>query len=154
MTANPAILEALQASLKIHWTAIVTYSREAAQFKRWGYSKLAAAACADVTEEQEHAARLMARLEFFDVAPDGAADVMTIPRHDLPAILSLNLDLESLAGNAERAGILTARETGDEITAHVFADNLDGSEKAIAEIEAAQKIIAEVGLDNYLANQV
>ena len=152
---DQSIIEALQTSLKLHWTAIATYSAQAAHFGRWGYSKLSSAAMDDVKEEQEHAARLMNRLEVFDVVSQNElANPVDFPRHDYAGILAANLLLESASATAERAAILTARQFGDEITAGVFAENLDGSEDSIIQIEAEQKVISQIGIDNYLANKV
>lgn len=151
---NPEIIVALQASLRLHWAAIANYTAQAAHFARWGYPKLATASSADANEEREHAARLLGRLETFDAAPDYTVPPVEFPRHDLPGILAANLKLAAEAAAIERAGILTARDSGDEITAQLFAENLSGSEASIAEIEATQKVISQITLENYLAAQL
>lgn len=155
VTPQNGVLDALQESVRAHWTAIHQYSILATHFARWGYSKLSSAFASDVKEEHEHLDRLLDRLEFYDVAPKFyPAAVEELPRHDFSAILEANLKLERTAAAIEEAGIKRAREKADEITAKVFAENLEGSVDAIQTITAAQRVVSQIGLDNYLANQV
>lgn len=145
---------ALQLSAKLHWLAIQQYAAQAEHFGRWGYSKLAEAARGDADEEREHLQKVMERLEFYDIQPTYDHDQPNWPRHDYEGILASNYALETSAMVAERANILVARQAGDELSALVFADLLAGSEASVREIEAAQRVIEQIGIDNYLANKV
>lgn len=149
---SPAIIEALQASTRLHWAAIEHYSTLAAHLTRLGYVALAKKANEDADDERAHLNRLLGRLEVFATAPatDHAAPVW--PRNDVPGILNRSLELEQSAAAVERAGILTAREDGDEVTAEIFSDLLESSETSIAEIETQLALIAALGLQNYLTN--
>lgn len=151
---NPAIIEALQAALRAHWTAIEAYTTQATHFARWGYGRLATAAAEDAAEERTHCNRLLERLETFAVPPayDHAAPVW--PAGDIPGILAANLALETAAAAVERAGIETAREFGDEITAKLLGKNLAGSEESIRTLEAQQFLITQTGLQNWLTTQI
>lgn len=151
---NDEIIKALQACLAAHWTAIETYASQAAHFQQWGYPKLAERAAADAEEERGHAKRLLERLEFFDQPAGFAHQPPSYPRHDYPGLLQANLSLESTAAMLERAAIQTARAVGDERTAVLLAENLEGSEASLRELAATVKVIAQIGLDNYLAAQV
>ena len=62
--------------------------------------------------------------------------------------------METAAANVETAGIITAREAGDEITAKLLTKNLAGSQDSIVAIEAQLKIISQMGIENYLASQL
>jgi bacterioferritin (cytochrome b1) len=53
----------------------------------------------------------------------------------------------------ERGGYKTAVEAGDAATAKMFAKLLKGSEDGMAEIEAIRMVIAQITVENYLANQ-
>jgi bacterioferritin (cytochrome b1) len=68
--------------------------------------------------------------------------------------LRANLSLEDAAASVERANILTCRAQGDEQSALVFSALLAGSEASIREIEGIQTAISEIGIDNFLANQM
>lgn len=148
------VVAALQQGVSLHLTAIENYQTQSAHFGRWGYSKLAAKYKEDVEEERGHLASLIERLEYYDVQPTYDHEQPSWPRHDFEGIVSSNYELESAAANFERAAVLACRQAGDERSALVFAANLEGSEASIAEIEAVQRVLEQIGTDNYLANQV
>lgn len=148
------VVDSLQLGVRLHLTAIENYQAQAAHFERWGYSKLAEKYKDDAKEERGHLKALMERLEFYDVQPTYDHDAPSWPRHDYEGILAANYALETTAAAAERAAVLACRAVGDERSALVFASNLEGSEDSVAEIEATQKVLDQIGVDNYLANQV
>jgi len=152
--APEGVIDALQASVRLHMTAIETYQSQAEHFDRWGYGKLADAARGEVEEERRHLHEVQARLEYYDVQPAYDHDQPDWPRHDFEGILAANLSLETAAAETERANVTACRAVGDEISAKIFAELLEGSEEAMAANEAKQRVIEEIGLDNYLANQV
>lgn len=149
---SPDIIEALQAAVRLHWTAVEQYAGQAAHLERQGYRRLAATVLEDAAEERSHLDRLLARLEVLETSPATDHSQPSWPRLDVLGLFQANLTLEQNAAAAERAGILTARDAGDEITAAILADLLAGSEKSIAEIEAELAIITAIGLQNYIAN--
>ena len=148
------VIDALQLSRSLHLTAIEQYQAQAEHFRRWGYSKLADAFDGDVEEERGHLKLVTGRLEFYDAAPGYAHDAPDWPRHDYVGILDANYALEAGAMNVERANVIVARNAGDELTAKVFAKLLKGSEDSVSEIEATNRVIETIGLDNFLANKV
>lgn len=148
------VIDALQTAVRMHLMAIEHYTGQAEHFARWGYSKLAKAFAEDADEERGHLSKAMARLEYYDAAPNLAHPQTEWPRHDLEGVLEANLMLEDEVAGSERAAILACRAVGDELSALVFVELLEGSEASIAEIEAVQRVIEQIGLDNYLANQV
>jgi bacterioferritin len=152
--APEGVIDALQASVRLHMTAIETYQSQAEHFDRWGYGKLADAARGEVEEERRHLHEVQARLEYYDVQPAYDHDQPDWPRHDFEGILAANLSLETAAAETERANVTACRAVGDEISAVIFTQLLEGSEEAIAANEAKQRVIEQIGVDNYLANQV
>lgn len=153
-TPPDGVIEALQNSVRLHLTAIENYQAQAEHFARWGYSKLGDKYRGDVEEERGHLALVMERLEYYDAQPTYEHDSPEWPRHDFEGILASNLDLESSAMAAERLGVMRCRTAGDELSAKIFAKLLKGSEGSVSEIEATQKVIEQIGVDNFLANQV
>lgn len=148
------VVASLQLGVSLHMTAIENYQTQAAHFARWGYAKLGSKYAEDAEEERGHLDALLKRLEYYDVQPSYSHEQPSWPRHDFEGILASNYDLETAAANAERAAVVACRNVGDEQSALIFAANLAGSEASIAEIEATQRILEQIGLDNYLANQV
>lgn len=150
---SPEIIDALQASVRLHLTAIETYTAQSAHFGRWGYEKLAERYKADAKEERGHLALAQDRLEYYDVQPACDHYEPEWPRHDLEGILSANYALELAAAEHEKNAVLICRAAGDEQSALVFATLLAGSDASVGEIEADQKVIEQIGLENFLANQ-
>jgi bacterioferritin (cytochrome b1) len=153
-SSNP-VIEALKASLNIHWQQTTSLSAQAVHLERWGYKKLANILREDAKEEHEHAMINLHRLEFFDVdyQPLVVAP-KTWTRHDMVAMIQYNLDSVREAAAAERATITAARAVGDEMTANIMIPLLHGSEDGIKLYEGYLKLIEQMGIDNFLTLQV
>jgi bacterioferritin (cytochrome b1) len=153
-SSNP-VIEALKASLNIHWQQTTSLSAQAVHLERWGYKKLANILREDAKEEHEHAMINLHRLEFFDVdyQPLVVAP-KTWTRHDMVAMIQYNLDSVREAAAAERATITAARAVGDEMTANIMIPLLHGSEDGIKLYEGYLKLIEHMGIDNFLTLHV
>ena len=141
--------------MNIHWQQTTVLSAQAVHLERWGYKKLAAVIKEDALQEHQHAMINLTRLEFFD--QDYQPLTVSPPswtRHDMVAMIKYNLDSVREASAAERATIVAARSVGDEITANMFIELLQGSEDGIALYEGFLKLIEQMGLDNFLTLQV
>jgi bacterioferritin len=152
---NPLVVELIKKSLNIHWQQTTVLTAQAEHLQRWGYKKLAAIFKADAIQEQTHAAINIKRLEFFDadyqpliIAPPSWA------RHDMVAMIKYNLASVIEASVAERTTIVAARAVGDEITANMFIELLQGSEDGIELYTGFLKLIEQMGVDNFLTLQV
>ena len=154
ITSDTSVIAALQKSVAMHLTAIEHYSTLAEHLDRWGYSQLGETYRADAEEERGHFKKCVERLEFYDVAPVLTHPAPSWPRHDFAGILDANMQLEQKTAIAERANILASRAVGDELSALVFAELLEGSEESIKDIQAVQSVIKQIGLDNYLADKI
>jgi bacterioferritin (cytochrome b1) len=149
------VIELIKKSLNIHWQQTTSLTAQAEHLDRWGYKKLAAIIKEDSRQEQEHAAINLKRLEFFDV--DYQPLVISPPvwkRHDMVAMIQYNLGAVQEASATERATIVAARSVGDEITANMFIELLQGSEDGIILYEGFLKLIEQMGIDNFLTLQV
>ena len=148
------VIDLIKKSLNIHWQQTTVLSAQAVHLERWGYKKLAALIKEDAIQEQQHAMIKLTRLEFFDadyqpltVAPPSWT------RHDMVALINYNLASVREASAAERATIVAARAVGDEITANMFIELLQGSEDGITLYEGFLKLIDQMGIDNFLTLQ-
>jgi bacterioferritin len=147
---NPAVIDALRSSLRLHWEAIEFYAAYAAWIAPQ-YRKLGEKYAADAEEERGHAKAVLDRLRYF--REPGVFDHAdpAVPTEGFESFLSEALTLETAAAMVEEANVAVCRGAGDEQSALVFAQLLAGSQASILEIEAAQATIEEIGLDNYLA---
>lgn len=152
--ARTEVIDALQSSARAHFTAVEHYASVAEHCDRWGYAKLAERFRREADDERTHLRQVMSRLEYYDVTVVFDHKFPSWPRHDFPGILAASLAMEAAAAALERVNVMACRVVGDERTTILFADLLEGSEHSIREIEAAQRVIEEIGLDNYLAAQV
>jgi len=153
--SSDAVIELIKKSLNIHWQQTTALTAQAEHLDRWGYKKLAAIIKEDSRQEQEHSAINIKRLEFFDA--DYQPLTVSTPvwkRHDMVAMIQYNLDSVREASVTERATIVAARSVGDEITANMFIELLQGSEDGIVLYESYLRLIQEMGLDNFLSLQV
>ena len=73
--------------------------------------------------------------------------------HDFEGILVSNYEGDEAAAAVERSGFMTCNSVGDAITSKIFTKLLRGSEDSMAAIEGIQKVIEQIGAENYLANQ-
>jgi bacterioferritin (cytochrome b1) len=152
--SSDAVIELIKKSLNIHWQQTTVLTAQAEHLERWGYKKLAAIIKEDAIQEQTHAAINIKRLEFFDA--DYQPLVLNPPiwkRHDMVAMINYNLASVREASAAERATIVAARAVGDEITANMFIELLEGSEDGIILYEGFLKLIEQMGIDNFLTLQ-
>jgi len=152
--SSDMVIELLKKSLNIHWQQTTVLSAVAVHLERWGYKKLAAIFKEDALQEHQHAMINLTRLEFFD---QDYQPLMVSPpkwtRHDMMAIIKYNLDSVREASATERATIVAARAVGDEITAHMMIELLQGSEDGIELYEGFLKLIEQMGIDNFLTLQ-
>jgi bacterioferritin (cytochrome b1) len=153
--SSNTVIELIKKSLNIHWQQTTVLTAQAEHLQRWGYKKLAAIIKEDAIQEQTHAAINLKRLEFFDV--DYQLLMLNPPtwkRHDMVSMIQYNLNSVREASAAERATIVAARAVGDEITANMFIELLQGSEDGIELYEGFLKLIEQMGVDNFLTLQV
>jgi bacterioferritin (cytochrome b1) len=154
-TPNQEVVNWMLKSIAAHWKQTASLTEQAQHFERWGYKKLAEATAADAEQEHGHAQALFERLEFYDVDYSyPPIDIQRWTRHDIVAIINFNLESDKEAQSIEKAGILAAREVGDELTAKVFIKLLKGSEQGILDNTADLKVIEQIGVDNFLTLQV
>lgn len=148
------VISLLKLSLNIHWQQTTVLTAQAAHLERWGYKKLASIIKEDAKQEHEHAMVNLSRLEFFDT--DYQPITISPPtwtRHDLVAMIKYNLNSVKEASAAERATIVAARASGDELTANVMIPLLQGSEDGIELYEGYLKLIEQMGIENFLSLQ-
>jgi len=146
------IVEALQASARLHWTAREFYLAASVHLKRWGYPGLGKHFADELMDEDEHLAHLIEQLEFYDAEVDFSHDPPTFTRGNPMVIISEALSLESDAFTAEQNGIKVCRHAGDEVSALLIAENLRGTRDSIVLYTGWLASAEVVGTDNFLAN--
>jgi bacterioferritin len=154
MRGNDKVIACLSEVLKGELTAINQYFLHASMCANWGYLRLAAYARAESIDEMKHADALIQRILFLESTPNMSALFPIRIGGDVKAQLENDLKLELEAIPRLNASIKTATEAGDNASRELFEKILVEEEHHVDWLEAQLHMIQEIGLDNYLAQQI
>lgn len=154
MKGNEKIIALLNDLLADELTAINQYIVHSEMCHDWGYDKLHEADEKRAITEMKHAESLIARILFLDGAPIVSnlkkihigADVAAQHRNDLEA--------EYEAVRAYNEGIRLTTELGDNGTRELLEDILEDEEAHVDWLEAQLDQIEQMGIQNYLVEQL
>jgi bacterioferritin len=154
MHGNERVLKDLGESLKAELTAINQYFLHAKMCENWGYFRLGAYYRKESIEEMIHAEKLMDRILFLEGTPNmtdiGPIKVGT----NVKAQFENDLALELQAVKQLNEAIRNAIAAGDNASRALFEQILGAEEEHVDYLEGQLHAIKEVGLDNYLAQQL
>jgi bacterioferritin len=154
MKTNPKLMDTLNQLLADELTAISEYMVHAEMCGEWGYERLHEAIEAQAKDEMGHAEKLIGRI--LDL---GGTPVMSKVNpikigKDVPGMLSRTEDDERGAIDAYNRGVILARQCEDESTAHMLGKILRAEERHKEWAERQRLQIAQMGVQNYLAQQI
>lgn len=154
MKGNDRILEKLNQLLADELTAINQYMVHAEMCDNWGYGELDEVIEKRAIQEMKHAEKLIARILFLEGKPI-VSNLNPINIGGDVAAQHKN-DWQAERGAIERynEGSRLAVEVGDNGTRDLLESNLVDEESHIDWIEAQQDQIAQMGIENYLAQQI
>ena len=148
------VLESLNETLKAELTAIHQYLLHAKVCQNWGYSRLAEYNRKESLEELGHAEALMERILFLRASPN-MTDISPIKQcSDVKAHLESDLALELDAVTRLNTAVKVATQAGDNVSYQLFSKILADEDHHVDYLEGQLHIIGEIGLDNYLAQQI
>jgi bacterioferritin len=148
------VLESLQETLKAELTAIHQYLLHARVCQNWGYSRLAEYNRKEAMEEMEHAEILMDRILFLKGSPN-MTDLASIEEcSNVQEQFESDLALERDAIVRLNSSVSVATEAGDNASRQLFDKILADEDHHADYLEGQLHIINEIGLDNYLAQQI
>ena len=154
MRGQEKILKYLNEVLKTELTAINQYFLHAKMCESWGYERLAEYNRKESISEMVHAEKLMDRILFLEGTPNmtdiGPIKVGANVKAQLESDLAVELD----AVPRLNAAIKTATELGDNTSRELFEEILIDEEEHVDHLEGQLHIINEIGLENYLAQQI
>jgi bacterioferritin len=154
MQGNPKILEFLNGALKAELTAINQYFLHSKMCENWGYLRLAQHYRKESIEEMVHAEKLMQRILFLDGGPN-MTDIGRINiGKNAKAMFESDLALEMDAVVHLNKAIKHAVEVGDNASRALFEEILVDEEEHVDYLEGQLYAIGEIGLDNFLAQQL
>jgi len=154
MRGSDKVHKDLSEALKAELTAINQYFLHGKMCDNWGYFRLGAHYRKESIEEMVHAEKLIDRILFLDGTPNmtdiGKINVGT----NVKAQFESDLGLEMHAVKHLNGAIKIATEVGDNASRALFEDILVDEEEHVDYLEGQLHAIAEMGIENYLAQQL
>ncbi len=154
MKGDAKVITVLQEVLKAELTAINQYFLHAEMCENWGYYKMAGITRKESIEEMTHAEKLIERILYLDGTPNMSDYFKINVGATMEAQLKNDLQLEYDAVKRLNAGIETCRQAGDNGSRELLDKILADEEHHVDWLEAQLQNITEVGIQNYLAQQM
>jgi bacterioferritin len=154
MQGKPEIIDALNDILTGELTAINQYFLHARMCENWGYKRLWEKVRAESIDEMKHADKLIQRILFLDGVPNVQRLAKVNIGQTVPEQLKLDLELERGALLKLNQYIELARSVGDNGTRDLFEDILESEEDHVNWLEEQLSLLAQLGEQHYLAQQI
>jgi len=154
MQGKPEVLGVLQEALTDELGAVHEYILHAEMCENWGYKALADTTTKRAIEEMKHAEKLIARMLFLDGAPDVQTLHKLVIGKDVEEQLAGGLKSELGAIVSYNHAAATCVKAGDNGSAELLRANLRDEERHADYLETQLGLIKEIGLANYLAQNL
>jgi bacterioferritin len=151
---NPKVIAVLSEVLKAELTAINQYFLHAEMCENWGYEKLAKHTRVESIEEMQHAEKLIEHILYLDGTPNMSDYFKINIGQNVKAQLEFDLQVEFEAVKRLNEGIETCVKAGDNGSRDLLQGILTDEEEHIDWLEGQLHAISEMGLPNYLAQQL
>ena len=155
MKGSDKVIEQLNDVLTAELTAINQYFIHSKMCKDWGYKRLADRIYHESIDEMKHADELIERILFLQGVPNVQRYGKITVGETVKEQLELDLKMEYDAVERFRKAIKIARdEERDETSALLLEKMLASEEEHVDWIETQLELIKQVGLENYLSQQI
>ena len=154
MKGDGKIIEILNEVLTAELTAINQYFVHAEMCENWGYERLKNVIRKHSIGEMKHAEEVIERVLFLEGIPNVQRLGKINIAETVGEMMKVDLALELEALPRLNQGIETCRELGDNNTRQLLEEILEDEEEHVDWLEAQISLIEQVGLQNYLAQQI
>jgi bacterioferritin len=154
MKGNAEIITLLNELLTNELTAINQYFIHAKMCQNWGYDRLAAKVRHESIDEMKHADEVIDRILFLEGVPNLQRLNKLHVGETVKEQLESDLALERVAIDFLNKAVQKARDLGDNGSQELFQDILEGEEEHVDWLETQLELIQQVGLENYLSQQI
>ena len=154
MKGNEKIIATLNERLAEELTAINQYFVHSEMCENWEYGRLHAHIRKRSIDEMKHAEKLIARILFLDGIPIVSNLNKIRIGAEVPAMHAHDRSSEEDAIRGYNASIRLAMEVGDNGTRELLESILKDEEAHIDSIEAQLEQIKQMGVQNYLVEQI
>ena len=154
MKAKEGVLEFLNNVLTAELTAVHQYLAHAAMCKNWGYDRLHHEVHERALEEVNHAGEVIEHILYLEGNPDMQRLRTVNVGQTVPDQFKNDLNLEMEDLKLLREAITHCAKAGDYTTRHKLEDMSVDTDEHIDWLETQQETIRQVGLENYLSEQI
>jgi bacterioferritin len=154
MKGDAEVIEILNDVLCAELTGINQYFIHSEMCANWRYRRLAKHAREEAIEEMKHAEEVIERILYLDGAPNMQRYMKINVGQTVPEQHQFDLALERDAVGRLNAGVELCRTKGDNGTRSLLEKMLRDEEEHVDWLEAQLQQIQDVGLQNYLSQQM
>lgn len=154
MQGDPEIIEFLNEALTAELTAINQYFIHAKMNDNWGYDRLAKKFYEESIDEMKDAEKLIERILYLDGIPNLQRYGTVAVGETVPEQLALDRQTEVAAVERYNRGVALAVAKGDNGTRDLLESRLTDEENHLDWIETQLSAIDDIGIQNYLAQQL
>jgi bacterioferritin len=154
MKGDAKIIEILNDVLTAELTAINQYFVHGEMCENWGYERLHRVIRKHSIGEMKHAEEIIERVLFLEGVPNVQRLGKITIGENVQEILKSDYALELEALPRLQEGIERCRELGDNHSRHLLEEILEEEEEHVDWLEAQMSLIEQVGIQNYLAQQI
>jgi bacterioferritin len=151
---DPAVIDVLNDVLTGELTAVNQYFLHARICENWGYERLYEKFRHESIDEMKDADHLIHRVLFLEGLPNVQRYNKVNVGESVPEMFRLDLDVERAAISVLNKGIALCRDKGDNGSAELLEDILEGEEEHADWLETQLAAIDQIGIQNYLAEQL
>ncbi|MCH9655722.1 MAG: bacterioferritin [Planctomycetes bacterium] len=154
MKGSQKIIDALNSGLTIELTAINLYFISSKMCKDWGFDKLAKHFYDESIEEMKHADQVIDRILYLDGVPEIARyDVIRVGQ-TVEEQIQNSLELETRGVATYNGAIELCHQEKDAGSRELMDQMVVESEESVDWCESQLELIKQVGIQNYLAEQI
>lgn len=154
MKGDAKIIEILNDVLTAELTAINQYFVHGEMCENWGFERLHKVIRKHSIGEMKHAEEVIERVLFLEGVPNVQRLGKINIGETVEEILKSDYALELEALPRLNEGIELCRKVGDNNTRHLLEEILEDEEEHVDWIEAQLSLVQQVGIQNYLAQQI
>ncbi|HXG36219.1 MAG TPA: bacterioferritin [Dehalococcoidia bacterium] len=154
MEAKPGVIDFLNTVLTNELTAINQYFVHAELCKNWGYERLYRTFRDFSISEMRDAEELIEHILYLEGVPNMQRLGQVLVGEAVPEQLQLTLQQERQAVNTLREAITHCAQVGDYTTRNKLEEMVREEEEHIDWLETQLATIRQVGVENYLSQQI
>ena len=154
MKAKKGVVDYLNKILTNELTAINQYFLHAEMCQNWGYERLYKKIRAESIDEMKHAEELIEHILYLEGVPNVQRLGTIRTGETVLEQLKLDLKVEQSAVTLFNDAIAHCVKVGDNTTREKLEDMLKSEEGHVDFIETQLETIAQVGIQNYLSQQI